>query len=312
MKKFFPFFFLASSTAMLTALAAPVAPLPSTTSPAAANDSIIGRIGGIQVNAADVRASLEALNNQDGAAIRNDPALLSQVVRSLLVQKILLAEAEKQAHDKKPEVAAQLARAREIALTESYLQTISTPPPSWPSETELQAAYEGAKPSIGVPKSWRLAQIFIAIPKDADKAATDKSQTKLDAVRKALKATGADFAKLAGENSEDRNSAGRGGEIGWLAESQIQPGIREKLGALKVDAISEPVKLDDGWHIVKVLDAREPYTPALDQIRGQLTAQLRAEKTRANSQAYLAKLLQENPPAVNELALSQLAAEPKK
>lgn len=309
---------LLSATAVPVAIAAPAA--SSTTTPAAAstagadnnNSGIIGRIGGIQVNAADVRSSLDALSSQDGAAVRNDPALLSQVVRSLLVQKVLLAEAEKQGHDKKPEVAAQLARAREVALTESYLQTVATPPANWPSEAELQAAYETAKPSIAVPKSWRLAQIFIALPKDADKAAAAKIQGKLDTVRKSLAASGADFAKLASDNSDDRNSAGRGGEIGWLAESQIQPGIREKLGALKVDAISEPVKLEDGWHFVKVLDAREPYTPALDQIRAQLVAQLRVEKTRANSQAYLAKLLQENPPAVNELALSQLAAEPKK
>lgn len=310
MKRLPLFTFLASTAA---ALAAPSAPAPAASaSPAPAADSVIGRIGPIQVNAADVRASISALTSQEGAAIRNDPALLNQVVRSLLVQKVLLSEAESKGHDKKPEVAAQLARAREVALTESYLQTVSTPPDSYPGEADLKAAYEVAKPSIGVPKSWRLAQIFISVSKDTDKAAADKAQAKLDTVQKALKGAGADFSKLAASHSEEQNSAGRGGEIGWLAESQIQPGIREKLGALKVDAVSEPVRLEDGWHIVKVLDAREPYTPTLDQIRGQLVAQLRAEKTRANSQAYLAKLLQENPLALNELALSQIVSEAKK
>ncbi|MES2705648.1 MAG: peptidylprolyl isomerase [Verrucomicrobiota bacterium] len=302
---------LASSAA--TVLAAPnTAATPPSSAAVPAADSVIGRIGPIQVNAADVRASISALTSQEGAAIKNDPALLNQVVRSLLVQKVLLSEAESKGHDKKPEVAAQLARAREVALTESYLQTVSTPPDSYPGEADLKAAYEIAKPAIGVPKSWRLAQIFISVGKDADKAAADKAQSKLDTVQKALKGAGADFSKLAASHSEEQNSAGRGGEIGWLAESQIQPGIREKLGVLKVNAVSEPVRLEDGWHIVKVLDAREPYTPTLDQIRSQLVAQLRAEKTRANSQAYLAKLLQENPLAVNELALSQLVGEAKK
>jgi parvulin-like peptidyl-prolyl isomerase len=126
-------------------------------------------------------------------------------------------------------------------------------------------------------------------------------------VQKALKSTPADFAKLASAHSEEQASASRSGEIGWLAETQIQPGIREKLGSLKVDAISDPIRLDDGWHLVKVLDAREPYTPTLEQIRSQLVTQLRVEKTRENSQAYLAKLLQENPLAINELALDQIA-----
>lgn len=280
--------------------------------PAAANPDVIGRIGEITVSADDVKGSLAALSGSDGAAIRNDPALLNQVVRSLLVQRILLKEAEGKGHDKKPEVAAHLAKAREVALTESYLQAVSTPPDTYPSEAELKAAYETAKPQIAVPKSFRLAQIFISAEKDAAKEKLDAAQAKLDSVQKALKAASADFGKLAAQHSEEVASAGRAGEIGWLAETQIQPEIREKLGTLKVDAISEPVRLNDGWHIVKVLDAREPYTPTLEQIRAQLTAQLRAEQSRANSQAYLAKLLQDNPLAINELALGQIAAPEKK
>ena len=48
-----------------------------------------------------------------------------------------------------------------------------------------------------------------------------------------------------------------------------------------------------------------PFTPTLDQLRAQLVQQLRTEKTKANSQAYLARLLQQNPVAINELALSK-------
>lgn len=308
---------IALAFTLLSAAAATAAPNTQTAAPAPATattpaatappvEGVVGRIGDIQVTAADVRASLASLTTGDTSAIKTDPALLNQVVRSLLVQRILLREAETTEHHKKPEVAAQLARAREVALTESYLQSVATPPQSFPGEAELQAAYEAAKPSIGVPKSWRLAQIFIALPKDADKATADKAGAALETVQKALKANPSDFAGLARLHSEEQASAARGGEIGWLAETQIQPEIRSRLGGLKVDSLSDAIRLDDGWHIVKVLDAREPYTPSLEQIRGQLIAQLRAEKTRENSQAYLAKLLQEHPLAINELALAQI------
>jgi len=279
---------------------------PPAQPPAAPTEGIIGRIGEIKVNAADVRASVASLSSQDSAAITKDPSLLNQVVRSLLVQRALLKEAEASQHDKKPEVAAQLARAREVALTESYLQSVSIPPESWPSETELQAAYETAKPTIGVPKSWQLAQIFIAVTRDADKATADKAQAKLETVRKACKAASADFPKLAAGHSDETASAARGGEIGWLAETQIQPEIREAMASAKINTITEPIRLNDGWHFIKILDLREPYTPTLDQIRSQLTAQLRAEKTKANSQSFLAKLLQDNPLAINELALEKV------
>ena len=70
--------------------------------------------------------------------------------------------------------------------------------------------------------------------------------------------------------------------------------------------VSDPIRLDDGWHIIKVTDIREAHTPTLEQIRGQLVRQMRSDKARANTQAHLAELLKTNPVAVNELALSKV------
>lgn len=268
--------------------------------------NVIGRIGEVEVKLDDVRASLLHLGPDEEAAVSKDPALLNQVVRSLLVQKLLLSELAGQQWDQKPEVIAKLQRARESALTESYLQSIATPPDSYPSEQELQAAYDANKASFGIPKQFRVAQIFVALAAGSDKEATDKAQKKLDAIRKSLKQTPASFADLAKKDSDEKDSASRGGEIGWLSEAQIQPEIRAQLPKLELGTISEPVKLNDGWHILKVLDTKEASTATLEQIRPQLAKQLRTEKTQANSQAYLAKLLQDHPLAINELALSKV------
>jgi hypothetical protein len=93
------------------------------------------------------------------------------------------------------------------------------------------------------------------------------------------------------------------------SEKQIQPEILAQLPKLRVNVISEPVRLKDGWHILKVLDAREPFTPIFDQVRLQLAQRLRAEKTRASMQAYMTEMLQKHPVAVNEVALSKLLHE---
>lgn len=272
---------------------------------AADEKTVVGRIGDLDVKLDELRASLAGLGENGEAAMTNDPALLNQVVRSLLVQRVLLKEALTKKWDARPEVAAQLERVRESTITESYLQSLSVPPDTFPSEAEVKAAYEVAKPALLTPKSWRLAQIFIAVPADAPKEEADKAAAKLETVRKALKAPGADFAALAAAHSDEQTSAGRGGEIGWLAEAQIQPEIRGKITPLSLNALSEPVKLNDGWHVIKVLDIREANTPTLEQVRPKLVQQLRAEKTRANSQAHLTRLLQENPVAVNELELQK-------
>jgi parvulin-like peptidyl-prolyl isomerase len=69
------------------------------------------------------------------------------------------------------------------------------------------------------------------------------------------------------------------------------------------------VRLNDGWHILKCLDKREAGAPSLEDVRPRLVRQLRAEKTKANSEAHVARLLKENPVTVDEEAIARQCAE---
>ena len=280
--------------------------------PAASDTNVIARVGDTEVKLDEIRASIESLDAREQAALARDPSLLNQTVRTLLMRRVVLKEALAKHWDTEPAVATLIQRARDNAVVESYLQSVSKPPDSYPSETELQAAYDARKSQLLVPRQFRIAQIYIALPKNADKATTEKAQAKLEAIKKSLHQPGADFATVARSQSEEPESATRGGELGWLTENQIQPEVRSQLGSLTKNSISEPIRLEDGWHILKVIDIKEAYTPALDEIRSALTQQLRNEKTQANSQAYLAKLLQQTPVAINELALSKVLGKSEK
>jgi len=274
--------------------------------PVSPSDSgVVARVGDLDVNLDEIKGALANLDVRELAAVSRDPALLNQVVRSLLVQRLLYREAIAKKWDQSAEAKAQLERLRQSAVTESYLQSVSQPPESWPSEAEVEAAYQANKTTFLIPRQHRLAQVFIALPKDADAATTAKAQARLDAVKKKLEDKQADFAALAKAESDEKASAANGGEIGWLTEAQIQPDIREVALKLTAGQLTAPVRRDDGWHIVKCLEVKEPFTPTLAQLKPQLVQQMRTEKAKANSQAYLAQLLQENPVAINELALSQ-------
>jgi parvulin-like peptidyl-prolyl isomerase len=267
-------------------------------------------VGDTELTAADIRAAIQNLDASTQAAATRDPASLSQVVRAILSQRLVLKEALDKKWDQDPSVTAALQRLRDTAIAQSYLQSVSKPPDSYPSDTELQAAYDANKAQLLVPRQFDLAQIYVKNPKGSDPAAAAKAQVKLDAVRKALAKHNPDFAAIATADSDEPSSAAKGGEIGWLAESRIQPEIRSQLGAMTKGTVSQPVRLDDGWHILKVLDTKEAYTPALDEIRPQLIQKMRAERARANSQQYLSKLLQDNPVQINELALSKVLKQP--
>lgn len=262
----------------------------------------VGRLGDLEVSADDLRTSLAALEPSQIESVRQDPALLEQLVRSLLVQRLVLKEATDKKWQDEPAVVAKLARTRDSIITESYLESVSQPSADYPSEEDLKTAYEASREGLKQPRSFRLAQIFIA---DAPEGAA-----RLKIVQNLLKAKDADFAAIAQKHSQDTVSAARGGEIGWVAEAQIEPDLRERVNKLKLFAVSEPVRLKDGWHLLKLLDAREAYVPTLEQVRPQLISQLRRDKLRANTQAYLARLLKKHPLVLNGSALSQLLPEP--
>lgn len=244
--------------------------------------------GGVEITVEDVRASLETLDARQLAAVREDKVLLEQVVRSFIAQHLVLNQALEKKWDEEPQVVARLKRARDTALTQSYLESVAQPPAHFPDEDELKAAYELRKPSLLVPRTYRMAQVFVPVAPNADANAQQQAKGKIQAAERSVR--------------DGKNLV----EIGWLTENQIQPEIRTKMPVLKSNNTSQPIRLDDGWHLLKVLETRESYTPTLDQVRAQLRVTLRNERLRENTQAYLARLLKETPIVLDQAALQRV------
>jgi len=275
------------------------------------DSSVIARVGDTEVSADEIRSAIENLDAKTQAAVAQDPASLTQVVRALLTQRVVLKEALDKKWDQDPAVTAAVARLRESAIVQTYLQSVSKPPDSFPSDAQVQTAYDNNKDKLVVPTQYHLAQIFIKDPKGSDDASSAKAQVKVDEVKKALGKRDADFAAVATAESDDPQSAAKGGELGWIAENRIQPEIRSQLGSLKTGSITGAVRMEDGWHFLKVLEVKDHYIPTLEEIKPQLVQEMRSEQARANSQQYIAKLLQQTPIQLNELNLSKvLKAQP--
>lgn len=280
--------------------------LAAFTSSRAESPAVLGRIGDIEVTTEQLRESLAGLEGATENATK-DPQALGQYARALLLQRLVLQQAREQKWDQDPAVIARMVRAREAALSESYLESKSQPDASYPSDQEIKDAYEANKSKLLIPKSYELAQIFIESSENADAAAQVQAKSKLEEVRKQLADKEADFASIARSSSDEKSSAENGGKIGWLTENQIQPEIRSKLPSLKLQAVSEPIRLKAGWHIIKMLDVREARPPTLDEIRDNLVTSMREEKSREMRQSYIAELLKKHPLAINEIELMKLA-----
>jgi parvulin-like peptidyl-prolyl isomerase len=262
---------------------------------------VVAHIGGVDITAKELRAYVEGLGAREQAAIAKEPALLGQAVRLMLNERVVLQEALAKKWEQQPQVAAALEQLRERAIVELYLKSVSQPPASFPSEEELQKAYDANRSAFVVPRQFQLGHIFVKSPKDADRVTEDRAKKALEEIARKLK-TGAEFAAIARADSDAKD----GGELGWLIEGQIRPEIRARVMGLSKGAVSEPIQLDDGWHIVKLIDTKASYTRPLAEARDQLAQQMRTERATALRRAYVAELVKRNPPVVNEIALSNL------
>ncbi len=275
-------------------------------------NSVVARVGEIELRASDVQAMLENLPERDKDALVRDSALLNQSVRMLLAQQLVLKEARSKQWDKQPATVALVEKARDSVVAESYLQSISKPDDSYPSDADLKAAYEANKAALVIPRQFKLAQIYIAAPRNAGQAQLDPANAKVEAVKKSLKQPNADFGVIALTQSDDKSTFKNNGELGWLSENMLQPEIRAKVMEMSKNSTSEPIRMADGWHIVKLLDSRDSRQASLDEVRARLAQQLRVERARSMRQAYLADLVKDHPVSVNELAISSIVSKLQK
>lgn len=104
--------------------------------------------------------------------------------------------------------------------------------------------------------------------------------------------SGADFAQLARTNSDDRGSALRGGELGWVSKGQMVPEFEEIMRQTPIGTISEPFRSEFGLHILQVIDVRE-YDGTEEVKRAGARRAIREQKMQERQQTWLRSLRDE-------------------
>lgn len=103
---------------------------------------------------------------------------------------------------------------------------------------------------------------------------------------------GADFSQLARTNSDDRGSALKGGDLGWVSKGQMVAEFEEVMMASPIGAISAPFRSEFGWHILQVTDERE-YDGTEEIKRDRARRAIRDQKVQERQQTWLRSLRDE-------------------
>lgn len=285
-----------------------VAIMALTAATAAAAQELIGKMGAQELRVLDLKRMIDAQAPEVRKQLATDLGAMDRLVRSELVRQSILAEARQQGWDKKPDIQYQMERARDTALLQSYVNSLARPPATYPSEDEIKAFYEASKDSLTVPAEYQLAQLFVSVAEGADAAAAAAAQRKAADLAARVQKAPADFARVAREASEHKESAAKGGELGWVPEPQLLPEIRAVVTRMNKGDVSAPIRSASGWHVVRLIDRKPSSVRALADVRDQLAASLRLRKAQEAERTYIEGLLGKSAVTVNQVELQKVQA----
>jgi len=153
---------------------------------------------------------------------------------------------------------------------------------------DVQQAYNTNIEQYSQPEQVRASHILLKTEGKDDAAVKAKAE---DLLKKAK--AGADFAELAKANSEDEGSAKNGGDLDFFGRGRMVPEFDQVAFTLQPGQISDLVKTQYGYHIIKVTDKKAASTRSIDEVRQQLTDRLSYERAQTQANEIAAQVERE-------------------
>src|SRR6185437_5104357 len=245
---------LAAALALALAAAGPVA--------AQDKDPVVAKVNGVEIHQSDLAVAEE----EAGQLPPMTPDAKKDYLVQFMADMILVskaAEAEKLADN--PDFKRHMEVARRKLLMAELLQSVGK---KALTDEAMHKVYDDAVKQMGEQKEVRARHILIrAAPGDekADKAAEDKIKATIARLKK-----GEDFEKVAKEVTDDPSGKANGGDLGYFTKDQMVPEFSEAAFRLEQGQISEPVKTQFGWHVIKVEDKRVKPAPKFEEVKPQI------------------------------------------
>ena len=160
------------------------------------------------------------------------------------------------------------------------------------TDDEAKRYYESHMNEFTSAPTVTLREILVTVPSDSkgvNVAADDAAKEKAEGIRKRVTTGGENFETLASEISDSPSKA-NGGLIGPLSVNDISPELRKLIEAMKQGDVSELVRTQRGYQLLKLESITPTQTMTLDQAREQISERVFTDKRKAEFQKYLEKL----------------------
>ncbi len=146
------------------------------------------------------------------------------------------------------------------------------------SDAEVADFYTKNQKRFGSPERRTASHILVNAPKSASAADKAAAKQKAEAILAEVRANPAGFAAIAKAKSQDPGSAEMGGDLGVVEKGAFVPSVEDAIAKLKQGEISGVVESEFGYHIITVTSVVPAATKALDEVKGEITAELTKAK----------------------------------
>ncbi len=286
------------------------APKPATPAPAPkaaledipGADPVVISVGDEKMTKSEYERLLAALPDQIRARAQGPGK--RQVAEQIVQLKALAQEARKRGIDKSPETKELMAFQTENLLASTLYKEIAAGIKA--DDTAEHAYYDQHKNDYEEVTARHILIRFKGSPvpvRTGEKDLTeDEALAKAQEIRKKL-AAGEDFAKLAEAESDDAQSGKHGGSLGSFTRGRMVPQFEEAAFKLPVGTVSEPIKTQFGYHIIKV---EKHESAKFEDVKTSIDTKLKPEL----AQKAMENIRSQTPVTINDAYFGAAAAPP--
>ena len=168
-------------------------------------------------------------------------------------------------------------RVKYLLVDRARVQAKIVIPPS-----DLMAEYERRKDSFTTPEQVTAAHILIKVDPSKGPQADALARAKAQGLAELAK-SGADFAQLANQNTQDPSGKGNGGQLPPFSRGQMVPEFERVAFSLEPGQIAGPIKTQYGYHVIKVIAKTPPHVRTFDEVRAQISSELAEKRAEAET-----------------------------
>jgi peptidyl-prolyl cis-trans isomerase C len=256
--------------------------LVGATAQTAAPDPVVAKVNGAEIRQSDLAIAEEDIGGSLPPGISGDAK--REYLITYITDMILVAQdAEVQGMSATDEFKRRFQMVRSKVLMELLLRQLAQ---KSVTEESMRKVYDEAVKQTATEEEVHARHILV------------ENEDEAKAIAAELKG-GADFVEIAKKKSIEPGAAESGGDLGYFTKDQMVPEFAEAAFKLEKGKVSDPVKSQFGWHIIKSEDKRKKPIPPYEEVKDQLKTFVvrKAQSELITKLRTSAKIERTNPPA---------------